>query len=323
MESPRVSVVLPTYRRPAYLERAITSVMTQTVSSWELIIVDDNDPEAPERRQTEALVAARASDPRIHYVRHPRNLGGAAARNTGIGAAKAPYVAFLDDDDTWHETKLERQLARIELAPNDVALVYCRVRVVMTETGHTGLFRTDGRSPTIADLLSRNPIGTTSCVLCRTDAVRRVGGFDASLPARQDLDLYVRLARHYAFAFVDAPLVTLYKHDQPRISTDVEAAIRAHELFAGKHKALIDSNPAQVFAERRRLGRLLVAAERYRQARPVLLQAIRAKPTDIEALLRFAMTFAPLRVLVSPTKRLLGLLRGKGRSGLNPLEQDL
>ena len=309
--TPRVSVVLPTYRRPAFVGRAVTSVQAQTTTSWELLIVDDNDRESPHRGETEALVTPMAAaDGRIRYLRHERNLGGAAARNTGIGAARAPFVAFLDDDDVWAPTKLERQLDCFDRAATDVALVYCRFRVVEIVTGRERPHVTDGRSHAARDLLRRNTIGTTSCVMCRRAALLEVGSFDATLPARQDQDLYLRLADRYRFAFVDETLVTMYVHGGPSISTSIDGSIRANALFGDKYRTRVEADPPARFALLYDLGKLLVAAERYTEARTVLARALRLKPADVEAVTRLAMTYRLPRAFVGPTKRLLALLRG-------------
>lgn len=302
IDHPRVTVVIPTYRRPDFLERAIASVTSQTLSSWELLVVDDNDPDSPERRDTEAIVQRFTSEPRLRYLRHEQNRGGGAARNTGIHAAKGPFIAFLDDDDEWHPEKLARQLAIIEDAPPKLVLVYCRVRVVVAVTGREHLSRTDGRSHSVRDLLVRNTIGTTSCVLCRTNALRDIGGFDEALPARQDQDLYLRLARRHEFGFVDAVLVTLYVHGRASISTDAANAIRAHELFAQKYRDLIEADPTTVKALLHQQGKYLIAAERFGEARAVLMRAWRSDPYDVEVFARLAQTFALPRGLLRTAK---------------------
>lgn len=306
---PRVSVVVPTFRRPQFLRRAVDSVMRQTIDSWELIIVDDNDPDWPERRETEAVVAEYSTDRRVRYIRNPRNIGGGAARNAGIRAAGSEFVSFLDDDDEWHPTKLQRQLDCIEAAPADVALVYCRVRVVNAVTGREALRPTDGRSHSVRDLLRRNTIGTTSAVLCRASALHEVGLFDEALPARQDLDLYIRIAQRYALAFVDEPLVTLFVHGRARISTDFAGSIRALELFVEKHRSLIEADGEAQRALRYQLGYLLVAATRYPEARTVLLAAWRADPADLQVITRLAMTYSVPRAVARSAKRSLRWLR--------------
>ncbi len=84
MNSPLVSVVIPTYKRPGLLEQAITSVLAQTYSDWELIVVDDNDEDTSYREDTERFMTRYRGEPRIRYAKHRRNSGLPAARNTGI-----------------------------------------------------------------------------------------------------------------------------------------------------------------------------------------------------------------------------------------------
>ena len=308
---PRVSVVVPTFRRAGFLPRAIDSVRQQSVDDWELIIVDDNEPGSRERRETEEVLSAYASDRRIHYVRHPANQGGGAARNTGIRAASSPFVAFLDDDDEWDKRKLEAQLGLIEHEhAHDVGLVYCRFTVVEKATGRVHQHRTDGRSHSVRRLLMRNEIGTTSCVVCRATALHEVGLFDESLPARQDVDLYIRIARRFRIAFVDESLVTLHVHGRPSISTDLDGSVRAHALFVAKYREYIEADRDIARALHHELGRLLVAAQRYPEARAALLAAWRLGPTDMDVLVRLAMTFSVPRAFVGPTKRLRTMLRG-------------
>ena len=307
--APRISVIVPTYRRSDFVLRAVQSVRVQTIEDWELIIVDDNDPTSSDRMATQAAVEGLLADPRVRYVRHDANKGGSAARNTGIRHARAPFIAFLDDDDEWASQKLDLQLARIQLAPPKVALVYCQIRIINTETGRQRMFRSDGRSHSVHDLLRRNTIGSTSSILCRATALHDVGLFDESLPARQDLDLYLRLAEKYEFAFIDEPLVTLYLHGRPSIGKDARSSVIAHERFAYKHRALIASDPDRLRLVRYQLGSHLVAAEQYSEARSVLMKAWRAKPTDTDVMVRLMMTYGPTRRAASYVKWALHRLR--------------
>src|SRR5216683_1160872 len=92
---PRVSIILPVYNRAATVGVAVASVVAQTEQDWELIVVDDGS-----RDDLSGAMAA-VSDRRIRVLRHERNRGAAAARNTGIKAACAPFIAFIDSDDEW------------------------------------------------------------------------------------------------------------------------------------------------------------------------------------------------------------------------------
>ena len=299
----RVSVVLPTHGRPDLLGRAIASVRDQAFEGWELIVVDDNQPGSAARRETEAHMARLRGDGRVRYLRHAANLGGGAARNTGIRASRGSLVAFLDDDDEWDRRKLELQVACLDTAPPGVAAAYCRVRIVNTRTGRVRRYSTPGGSPTVRELLIRNQIGSTSSVVCKRSALEEVGMFDETLPARQDVDLYVRLAERYSFCFVDAPLVNLYLHGGPSIGTDYEASIEAHRRFWTKYRHGIDNDPEVAFSRLRELGRLLMWARQHHEAREVLLRAWRIRPTSWEMAARIALTSSLFRTVSYPVLR--------------------
>jgi glycosyltransferase involved in cell wall biosynthesis len=304
MSTVRVSVVLPTHRRPTFLTRALDSVRSQTMQAWELIVVDDNEPDSEHRRETEAVMRNFRRDPRIRYLRHARNRGGAAARNSGIVEATGEFVGFLDDDDAWHPTKLELQLARFDASGPGVALVYCRARVVEHGAEVPSVRRSSPAAHDLRALLKRNVVGSTSCVLCRRTALLAIGSFDESLPAKQDIDLYVRMAQRFEFALVDEPLVTLHHHAQGRIGKDLQGAIRAHEIFHAKHWALIEPYPEVVHHRLLSLGQLLLAAERHDEARALLRRAWRVRRWDRATLLRLALTFRWPRAAARMASRL-------------------
>src|SRR5690606_22412333 len=157
---PRVTVVLPTFRRPRLLPRALDSVKRQTLQEWELVVVDDNDVGSDERAETRAVMTALQEDDRVKYSAHESNRGGGAARNTGIALATAPLVAFLDDDDEWYPDKLSKQVEFLERAAPAVALVYCRFRRISPDGAVTAVSAPDARNHSQERLLLRNGIGT-------------------------------------------------------------------------------------------------------------------------------------------------------------------
>ena len=107
MSTPRVSVIMPAYRCAGTISESIRSVQAQTLFDWELLIVDDGN-----RDDTPAVIDSFAkADPRIRVICLPDNGGVANARNVGVRAAVAEWIAFLDSDDMWLPDKLERQLA--------------------------------------------------------------------------------------------------------------------------------------------------------------------------------------------------------------------
>lgn len=122
--APRVSVIMPAYNAERFLETAIRSVMEQTVTDWELIVIDDCSAD-----RSFAVAEKMASlDPRIVALRNESNAGVAKTRNRGIDLAKGSYIAFLDSDDVWHPEKLERQLDIIEECGADIC--YCAYSII-------------------------------------------------------------------------------------------------------------------------------------------------------------------------------------------------
>lgn len=273
-----VSVVLPTFRRSEYLERAIESVFAQSYSRWELLVVDDNSPHDEYRRRTERFMERYRGVAAVRYLKHDANLGGAAARNTGVRNANGELVAFLDDDDVWRPDKLERQVRLMQRSGPQVALVYCAYRKVYLASGKQSIERPSQEKHSFDSLLRENRIGTTSLVLCRRTALLSVGMFDETLPSRQDVDLYIRLARKYDFRFVPETLVTWYRHENAAIGKDRERSVRAHRLFIGKYESDLRQNPGAYSFRRRKLGMLLLNQGELVQARSEFLNAWRLQP---------------------------------------------
>ena len=120
-KAPRVSVVIPTYKRPKELKRAVSSVLSQDYDDLEVIIIDDNPPESETKAATEAAVASMRG-PIIH-LKNEQSLGGGGARNRGIENARGEYIAFLDDDDEWLPGKLKPQVELLDSLPETVCSI--------------------------------------------------------------------------------------------------------------------------------------------------------------------------------------------------------
>ncbi len=207
---PAVSVVIPTYNRVHCLPRAIESVLRQTFSDLELIVVDDCSTDAT------MDYLRTIDDPRLRILRHDANRGGCAARNTGIAAARADLVAFQDSDDEWLVTKLARQVEAYRAA--DAATygaVYCG-KVTYGEAGHGDIgprrvyYAPMRHCETVeGDLLLqllRTPMISTQTLMVRKDLLEAIGGFDESVRIGQDWDLTVRLARVTRYLYLEEPL---------------------------------------------------------------------------------------------------------------------
>ena len=178
--NPKVSVVIPTHNRAVLLHRAVESVLVQTYTDFEVIIVDDCSSDNTQE------VIREFSDPRVYPIRHDINKGVAAARNTGIAHARGEYVAFLDDDDECTPDRLADQVRVLDSNP-DVGMVYGWTEEINDATGtrriprnvqkntHRGRVAFEAALTGISDTASMgNP-----CI--RASVVRQVGGYDERL----------------------------------------------------------------------------------------------------------------------------------------------
>jgi Glycosyl transferase family 2 len=203
-----VSVVVPAFNAAATLDETLRSVRGQTHRALEIIVVDDGSTDAT-RMLAERHAAA---DARVQVL-HQANAGVAAARNAGWRHARSELIAFLDADDLWAPTKIERQLDAIQRAGPELGLAYCwfaRIdmssRIVALPQG------SPWQGDVMPSILRSNFIGNGSAALVRRAVLEAVGGFDGSLKARgaqgcEDYLFYFRVARSYRFALVPQPLV--------------------------------------------------------------------------------------------------------------------
>lgn len=201
---PEVSVVIPAYNAQAYLGSALDSVFAQTFRDFEVVVVDDGSTDGTPR------VAAAYGDT-LQYFRQA-NAGVACARNRGIEASGARYIAFLDADDTWLPEKLERQLSHLARSPQHQAC-YSAHAVVAEDMRPLRLSRSRRSASLLEDLILRgNVIGSVCTVLCERSLFDEVGGFDTALSQCADWDMWIRLATRTDFLYLDEALATYRQH---------------------------------------------------------------------------------------------------------------
>ncbi len=197
---PLVSVVIPTYDRRALVCEAVTSVLAQTVADLELVVVDDGSLD-----ETVGELAARFDDHRLRIFRQ-ENAGASAARNRGAAVARGKWLAFLDSDDTWLPAKLERQLQTLAVHPEAPA---CYTEEIWFRDGrwanprnvhakHSGWI-----FPNCLPLCIISP----SSILMKRTLFETLGGFDETLPACEDYDLWLRLSARYPILLVEERLI--------------------------------------------------------------------------------------------------------------------
>ena len=292
----KVSVIIPVFNRPQSVRRAIESVLAQTCQDFEIIVVDDASTDAT------ATVVAAFTDPRIRLIRHERNRGGSAARNTGIQASSAPYVAFLDSDDEWLPNKLERQLAVFEAATDQVGLVYTGAERVWED----GVVSRDvpRRHPDLTrTLLLTNVIGETSVGMVRRRVLDETGGFDESLPSCQDVDLWLRICERFHAVPVSGILVRVIKGtDNNRISANISRTVLGRELYGRKHREkMVRHGVLHLFLRESGWWQQRRVRDA-RQARRSYLESLRANPLAPWTYVLLLLSYQPMSWLDSAAR---------------------
>jgi glycosyltransferase involved in cell wall biosynthesis len=219
-EGPLVSVVIPTYNYARFIEATIESVIGQTCSDLEIIVVDDASSD-----DTAGVVAAIADD-RIRYLRHDVNKGPSAARNTGLAEASGTFVTCIDSDDTMKPRNLEVKAKVLQDTP-DVDVVFGNVEVVDADGTSLGIGnrrRADELLPQpvlLRRLLSGNPFHASATVV-RRRAYDVAGTYREDLRHAEDWDLWLRMACLFSARYVAEPLVRHRLHPASLRNTNVE-----------------------------------------------------------------------------------------------------
>lgn len=202
-----VSAIITTHNRKDLLKRAINSVFKQTYTNIELIVVDDCSTDG---------TGDLCKDLPLQYIYIPKeeSKGGNYARNTGIKAAKGEYIAFLDDDDYWLPTKIEKQVQLIE--SKDCELVHCgrKLEIILeNKIVFKDLLPQQENSGNLSKKILYIICTTTTNILVKKEALLEIGLFDEELKFWQEYELTIRLAQRKPFYFVNEPL-SVYRIDE-------------------------------------------------------------------------------------------------------------
>ncbi len=268
---PRVSVIIPTYRRPILLAAAIQSVLDQTFQDFEIVVVDDASGDNTEQ------VVQQFRDARLRYISHRTNWRVAAARNTGVLNTSGPLIAFLDDDDEWLPTKLERQVAMLDRSAAVTGVVYTGFQKFDRVTGRLLSTVTPSKRGHILHELRRNCVGTASTVVLRRQCLEEVGLFDETIDFGEEYDMWIRIAHSFDFAYIADPLVRYSIHGT-RLSTNYAVMIRGLERQLEKHRDFFSAYPAAFHQRLIELGSLYCQAGQMVKARAAFRRAVAMAP---------------------------------------------
>ena len=214
----KISVVIPTYNRIALVERAIDSVLMQSIKPFDIIVVDDGSDDG-----TSEMIQKKYRS--INLVQQ-QNSGVSAARNNGIKHAKGDWISLLDSDDEWTEKKLENQANRLIKNPD---YHFCHTNEIWIRNG----VRVNQKKrhqkyggyifDKCLDICRISPSST----LFKKNILEHVGWFNTQLPVCEDYDLWLRITADYKILFVDEPLIIKYGGHTDQLSQSVEGI----ELF--------------------------------------------------------------------------------------------
>jgi glycosyltransferase involved in cell wall biosynthesis len=310
---PTVSVVIPLYQTERYIAETLQSVLAQTFTDYEVIVVDDGSTDRGPG------IARAVADPRVRVITQI-NRGLAGARNTGIRNARGRYIALLDADDLWEADKLARHVAVLDANPN-VGISFCSSRLIDENGADIGMIQSPANTNyDLGTLLCRNPVGNGSSPVLRRaafDAIAyedaaaaRTFWFDETFRQSEDVECWMRIAATtpWQLLYIDAPL-TKYRVVSTGLSANVLPQLATWRRFRAKvatYAPELDrahGNRAEAY-ELRYLARRSVRSGDAKTATDMMLQAVRLSPAILwEEPVRSLTTVAAitLRRAVSPS----------------------
>ena len=212
--SPRVSVIVPCYNAEEYIADTIRSVLEQTLAELELIVLNDGSEDRS------GAVIQGFDDPRLVYIAKG-NSGVSDTRNQGVDRARASVIAFLDADDLFERTNLEKKIDFLDEHP-DIGLVHCDLE----HFDDSGPLKIERRPEVVGDalytILEFRASVTPCCAVVRKGLFQEVGGFDTRLSTSADRDLWIRLAARTRLGYISEPLAR-YRHHPAQMHMNIDA----------------------------------------------------------------------------------------------------
>ena len=292
---PVFSVIIPTFNRADLVLKAVVSVLDQTFSDFEVVVVDDGSTD-----ETRALL--QPYDDRIRYF-HQENAGVSAARNRGIAESRGEYLAFLDSDDLFAPRMLEEARRTFDRHPEAGAVFTAEVDLdSQGRPGRVATKKSPGIFFTPAGMISIDTrIGSGRPGIVRREWVEALGGFDESLGCAIDCDLWIRYSFHMPMVLQPEPLVFRRWHEGNLVSDlrqDAEDWLRILDKVAAEQPEFLSEHPRvyrrTLAKENMRYGRELLSStshEDRRLARQALIRAVRFRPLRIKTYLYLACSY--------------------------------
>lgn len=245
-----VTVIIPTYKRSITINRAVDSVINQSIKDIEIIVVDDNHSDSEERYLTEKAMEKYSTFPNIKYIKHPKNLNGSAARNTGIKLAKGDYISFLDDDDEYTPTRLEKMSNYLSSLDDTYGACYSGYIKMMPNGKNQVSDETIEGDLFVVALMRSLYIGSGSNLFFKREVVEKIGLFNEDFLRNQDLEYLVRVLQSFKMAHLNENLLKINYDVRTNYSTyedEVERERLYEASFSSFIQSLDEKNKKKVF----------------------------------------------------------------------------
>jgi glycosyltransferase involved in cell wall biosynthesis len=228
---PKVSIQMCTYNRAHYIEQAIQSVIAQTFTNWELLILDDTSTD-----NTEEVIFKYQNDQRIKYFKNDTNLGIAKNRNRGLALSQGKYIAVLDSDDYWiDKTKLEKQVEFLD-KNTEYGLVGTNIEIVDENSKLLKNINYPNKDSKIKkQMLIKNNFCHSSVLFSKENVVG-IGLYDESLPLAEDYDLFLRIGLDKKLENLDIASVAYRKHSGQSYSNKKKVGLEIQNKLIEKYK---------------------------------------------------------------------------------------
>lgn len=234
MVKPKVSVIIPTYKRNKdLLGRAIESVLKQTYKNVEVVVVDDNIPDSHFRKDVEKFMVIYRNDTRVNYIKNVENLGGALARNKGIEKSQGEFITFLDDDDVYLPYKIERQLELMISDDYDMTFTDLRIHNTNDELidyREFNFIKNFKKDNLLKQHIMRHITGTPT-FMYKKKCLLMIGGF---MEAKMGQEFYLMLKSIEAnlkIGYLPFSDVVAYIHEGERISSGANKLQGENRLY--------------------------------------------------------------------------------------------
>lgn len=232
----KVSVIIPTYKRAERLDSAVESVLSQTYNRVEIVVVDDNDPKSEHRKITESKMIKYATNEKVIYVKNKKNLGGSFARNEGIRVATGEYITFLDDDDVYLENKISEQVAY--MIENDLEMTFTDLGLYNTEEKlidyrDFSFIKSFDNRDLIKYHLTKNLTGTPTFMYKR-EVLKSIGGFENSYCGQEFYLMMMTIKGNFRIGYIPKSNVKAYIHKDEKISNGEKKIIGEKKLLQFK-----------------------------------------------------------------------------------------